>query len=342
MNFLNRFPKPYLGKGSIIIGFILFLVGILFWVPERHWVSSLTLTLAAFFLTLGWIVETEQLFGVPLLGKIGVLMIFVSTMSLTLAAVSSIYCEIGMFRHEISVEILGFSRWRLVPTVKWVRIHPYAWLSPPLAAIGLFLLISGSALKIRYDYVVEERYQLIHRKNFAIGLTILLVGISFLLFGGVCHGYIDVYERFMSSEVRVPPAYGYATIYGATAQPGGKPPLLYIDLVFSPWFNCHLENSISSHSSRKVTLTVFIDNVSEPIINLTTNEIKYSLNLQANTQYVFRIRNTVNRTVAIAMSTKINDSISQKAILLGVPLTIVGLVITIKFSEIRVIEKGET
>jgi len=331
-------PTSCLGKTFAIVGLLFLIAAFGFLVPDRQWVSALCFVAAAFFFVVGWNVGTEQLTYAPVLGKMGVLMLSISIMTLTVAAVSSMYSEVGGHIHDISVSqyILYLDRYRprsrhsmiTEPAVEMLYVHPYASISSPLLTFGAFLLFAGLCLKYRYDYVVDIKHQLIHRKYFAFGLFLLLVGMILLLFSNIRRSYADAYTEFLGGEVDVPSAYGYTELSTHKTYLGECFPL-YVDFAFTPWFDCYFETHISTCSPNSVTLLVFVEDMSEPIVNTTSNEITYSRSIQANTPYTYRIRNTLNQTATIFMSTKIDEFMSETTMQIGFALTVTGFIIVI-------------
>lgn len=335
-------PTSCLSKTFAIVGFLFLVVAVAFLVPDRQWISALCFVAAAFFFVVGWNVGTEQLTYAPVLGKIGVLMLSISIMTLTIAAVSSIYSEVGGCIHDISVSqyILWIDRYRprlrhsmiTEPAVEMLHVHPYASISSSLLTFGAFLLFGGLFLKYRYDYVVDIKHQLTHQKHFAFGFFLLSVGMILLLFSSICRSYTDAYTDFLSGEVDVPSAYSYTELSTQKTYLGECLPL-YIDFVFAPWFDCYFETWISSCSANNVTLLVFVEDMNEPIVNTTSNEIRYSRNIQANTPYTYRIRNTQNHTVTVLMSTKIDEFMSETTMRIGSVLAATGFITAISLTR---------
>jgi hypothetical protein len=336
-----------LGKAFIIIGFFFLLIVILYHSSYQHSIASSSLVVAAFFFVVGWVLATEQLVYTSLAGKIGVFMISISIMSLVLAAVCSTYNEIGKTVYEVEVsrrtqELSAVSEVqrkethmeRYCPDTKMeprlISFHPYALISFPLAIFGTIILVSGLFLKLHYGGydLLKEQPKLSYRKHFAFSLTLLFVGICLVLLGSISSSYATVYAEFSSGELTIPSAYEYA--YDMDQQVN----LLeyfpqYVDFPFRPWFNCRYESHISVPSSSNVTLLVFEGDVSEPIVNLTSNDIRCSVDLSAKTQYLFSIKNAINTPVSVVTSTKIDAMISEKAGLIGTPFIVAGGVTTI-------------
>ena len=321
--------KQLLGKAFVVTGFSLLLVALLSWGSSDQWVSSFSFVVGAFFWVLGWIVGTEQLVDTSLPCKIGALMVFFAILSLAISTVCSCYCEIGGVVHEAEI----FQRFHrtgetkfleLMPMTTWLYFKPYAWLSSPTGAFGAVLLVFGLLLKLSCGHIrcsLLEGHRLAHRKRFALVLTLLLVGIGFLLFDRVWSGYTKAYAEFMTCRFIVPPSTSSHTMSGHSLYlEKFEEFVTSIDFVFTPWLNCRLENCISVPSEKNITFLVFAEDTSKTIVNITSSEIRNSQNLQAKVPYTFRIRNTVNQTFSVAMSTKIERPTDQRATLIGATL----------------------
>jgi hypothetical protein len=326
-----------LGKVLILVGFLCFVVMLFFLAPYYQRISSLSLILGVFCFVIGWILSTAQLVGTSLANKIGVLMISVSVLSLTIAPVCLWYREIGQVVPQMSLQehlhYTGETKYfERIPTGTYLFVTPYAWVSFPLAIFGIIVLIFGLTLKRRYADAAET--DLAHRKHFAFAFTLILAGVSFLLLSRVWYGYIGVYAEVMNGKLKVPPAHGQRKIHGWSAQTEETVEYpLYSDFLFTPWFDCSLESNISVPSSNNVTLSIFAGDTGEPIIYVTSNEIRYSRNLEDSNQYIFRIRNTQNQSTSAIMSTKIDSPISQKIMMIGVTPIAVGSAVAIIFAE---------
>jgi len=331
-----------LGKAFAVTGFFLLVVALLFWGSSDQWVASFSFVVGVFFLVLGWVVGTEQLVDTSLPCKVGVLMVSFAISSLAISTVCSCYCEIGGVVRETEI----FQRFHrtgetkfleLMPITKQLYFKPYAWLFSPLGTFGAGLLTFGLLLKLFCRHIGHSRlmgHRLAHRRSFALTLALLFVGISFLLFDCVWSGYTNAYAEFMTCRFIVPPSIGSHVISGHSLYlEKFEEFVTSVDFVFTPWLNCRLENCVSVPSANNITFSVFADDASEPVVNVTSSEIRYSQNLQAKVQYTFRIRNTVNQTFSVAMSTKIERSTDQRATLIGATLTLTCAATTIVLTE---------
>ncbi len=303
-----------------VVSVVLFFVGLLTWTKERQLVSSLIFMLVPLFLVLSWVIGTNQLVNVPFLGKIGVFAILTSVMCFTAAALCSLYGEIGMLRYDVLPQVFGGS-FRLIPTVRWGMIHPYAGFSLPLTAAGVILFFSGLLLKTRTFKFIGKGGVRLPRKYVVAGGVTFFVGLSFILLGSACFSYVRTYSLFMSRKINAPPVYRFVTAEGKS-----KVLPLYVDFVFKPWCRCSLKGFIYTPSLKEITFLVFTQNAEEPLINLTSNKINFSLNLQPNTQYLFRIKNTLNHTINVVTSTEIKEFLSRDAFVIGFPLVVISLI----------------
>lgn len=343
------------GKAFIIVGFALFIVAFCFLTIDRQVITSFSFTGAAFFLVLGWIVGTEQLVDRSVTGKIGVLLVLVSVMLITVAALSSTYSEIGGCVRDFTtqrsvmaprkpnnpysfdtispiphVETNDRFAQRITVDVFQMHVYPYVWLSP-VAIVGIILLIFGFALKSRFTIYAPESARAEKKSKYwkspklFAGVLLLMLGAGLFSFGVTCYEYVNSYAEFMSGELVVPQAFGFQDANRDGQYVGSYP--LYIDFIFTPWVNCHMETSIISDQSyievREVTCTVFTDDISKPISNITSDQIRCSLQLSSNTCYTLRIRSGDKR-VPIIMSTKIQETTGHGFIFAGAVPMIAG------------------
>jgi len=336
-----------LGKPSVVAGLLLLVVALLFWGSHNQWVASLSFVVATFFFVVGWVAGTEQLVDTSLPGKIGALMISLAVPSLMISTVCSWYSEVGGVVRETELvqrlHIDGSTKYlEMVPMDKLLCFKPHSWLSSPLGTFGVVLLFFGLLLKLSCGYIGFSRlkgHRLGHRKRFAITLTLLLVGIGFLLFDRVWCGYTCAYAEFMTREFDVPPSSASRTTHGHSIHTEEFEEFLtFVDFVFKPWLNCRLESCISVPSANNITLSVFAEDASKPIINITSSEIRHSQNLQPNIPYTFRIRNTVNQSFSVVMSTKLDTSLCKSATLIGVTLILAcsATVVVLTGKELKV------
>jgi len=339
------------GKVLIIFGFALFVVAFCFLTTDRQVISSFSFTGASFFLVLGWMVGTEQLADRSVVGKIGVLLILVSVMLLAVATLASTYSEIGGYICDLTTQRsvmaprkpnnpYSFDTISPIPHVETgdrfdnritvaafkMYAHPYAWLSP-VAIVGIILFIFGFALKSRFNLYAPEIDKKYHSRSpkLLVGVLLLMLGASLFSLGVACYGYVSSYAEFMSGELVVPQAFGFVDTNLDGQYVGSYP--LYIDFVFTPWVDCYMETSIISDQSftevREVTYTVFTEDMSEPLSNTTSDQIRCSMQLSSNTCYTFRVK-SVDKRVPIILFTGIEESTSQELILIGTVPIFVG------------------
>lgn len=325
-----------LGKTFVIAGLLLPFVGLLFLGSHDRLVPCLSLVGSAFFCVMGWLVGTEQLANNSLAGKIGALMISISALSFTIAILGPWYSETAELIHELKLishyHYTGEPRsGEIVPLKTRLFVYPFAWVSFPSAIFGFGLLFFGLVLKFCWNYVGSrlKGRQLTFKKRFTFSFTLLLIGISLLLLGNIWHGYTNAYAEFMTGKLKVPATYGIHTLEGHSIRKEevAKYPM-HCDFLFRPWFDCRLESNISVPSSNNVTLSVFVGDSNELTFNLTSNEIRYSQNLHSTIPYTFQIRNTINQSVTVVISTTISGTTSQKVMLSGATLTIASSIVT--------------
>lgn len=318
-------------------------LAVLFLTPDRQWVTFFSSVAAGSFFALGWITGSDQLRGRPLRGKVGVLFMSASVIFLAVAAGSSIYRETAGHIHEQSnarshmpaIKPGSWDRWSdiLIVETTTLYVHPYTVLPSYMFPIGVSLLIIGLPLKQRHEYYDVEKkakHRLPLPKRLIFGLAPLLLGMSLLLFSLASTGYANAYGQFMSGKIEIPPAIGFVARGADYTIPTDAPLPLYVEFVFTPWLDCSLEFSISPDPSRpsktEVNHLVFASNESEPVINITSKEVTYLIQLSSNIEYTFLTRSSsYNQTVPVVMSTKIEESLGRKALQIGGGCTIVGL-----------------
>lgn len=326
-----------LGKIFVVIAFLLPFFGLFFLGSHNRLILCLSLVGAVSFVVLGWLVGTEQLVYNSFAGKIGALMGSFSVMCFTVAAACLWYSETGGMIREVSMiehlHYTGETKWvELVPTDEWLHFKPYMQFSLPLATFGMIVLVSGLVLKFCYgDYDIRaETHRLGCRKYLTLTIATLLVGVSLFSFAGVWCSYGDAYAGFMTCKLDVPAAYASHTRHGYTISEEtiAEHPM-YVDFRFKPWLNCDFdfESRVSPSLQSNVTLEVLTEDGGEPVVRLTSSEIVYSCDLEASVPYTFRIRNTLNRSVSVFISTKIGCT-SQETVLSGAVFTVAGSVTT--------------
>ena len=161
---LYNFIRLHSGKLLIIIGFILFIIGLFNIISFPDYkefgsyshiifyetVYSLCFTFSVIFLVTGFALRFDLFIENTLEGKWGSTLFCLSFPLLTIAILLYLYREVvGEVPESVPFPAPGGHGYELVTLTRLVYGYPYRWLSLPLGFIGFGCLVFGLLLKLR-------------------------------------------------------------------------------------------------------------------------------------------------------------------------------------------------
>jgi len=150
---LHHFFRPHLGKMLIGVGLSLLGMGITNFTVFNQVVSSLSFVFAVVFFIIGLLVHTEAWAGNRLKIDVGVIMLSLSVILISVAAVCALYRELGAqvpYKEYSMTWGMLRNAVREYTKIEDVFLYPYAALASPLATVAFCLALYGIFFKIFY------------------------------------------------------------------------------------------------------------------------------------------------------------------------------------------------
>jgi len=147
------FLRPHIGRILMLVGLSLFVIGFMSTTMFEQVVASLSFVFAVVFIVVGLLVHTEAWAGNRSKIDVGVIMISLSVILFSVAAVCLMYREIGAMvpykEYGVSIGPM-YQSVKEILTIQAVFLYPLAGIGSPLATIVLCLALYGIFVKIFY------------------------------------------------------------------------------------------------------------------------------------------------------------------------------------------------